>query len=107
MKSERGAVKGYGSWEVIVVPGPLEHRCRHLVGTKGSSSACGNNRELCKENHIENRSCHHYSKERILYSDDKERTSGYRYFVGAGREAPWALYLDRLAQVRGLHQPVS
>lgn len=53
MKSERGAVKGYGSWEVIVAPGPLEHRCRHLVGTKGSSSACGNNRELCKENHIE------------------------------------------------------
>lgn len=39
MKSERGAVKGDGSWEVIVAPGRLEHRCRHLVGTKGSVRA--------------------------------------------------------------------
>lgn len=39
MKSERGAVKGDGSWEGIVALGPLEHRRGRLVGTKGSVRA--------------------------------------------------------------------
>lgn len=39
MKSERGAVKGDGSWEGIVALGPLEHRCGRLVETKGSVRA--------------------------------------------------------------------
>jgi len=75
-------------------------------GIHQGSSACANNRELCKENHIEIGAVTTRAKN-TFYSVPKERTSGYRNFVGAGREAPWAFYLDRLAQVRGLHQPVS
>ena len=44
MKSERGAVKGDGSWEGIVALGPLEHRRGHLVGTKDPSGQ----RCMCK-----------------------------------------------------------
>ena len=51
------------------------------------SGACANNRELCKENHIEIGAVTTKAKN-TFYGVPKERTSGCRNFVGAGREAP-------------------